>query len=53
MALTIKLYVHGVPMGQKIWGPKDGDVSYIETFYGKTFRVSEQMLVESLSINKF
>lgn len=50
MALTIKLYVHGVPMGQKIWGPKDGDVSYIETFYGKTFRVSEQMLVESLSI---
>lgn len=50
MALTIKLYVHGVPMGQKIWGPKDDVIKYIESFYGKPFPVAQQMIVEALTI---
>lgn len=28
MGLNINLFVHGVPMGQKIWGPKSDDQRY-------------------------
>lgn len=46
MEYNIKLYVHGVPMGQSTWGVENIDSSYIETFYGRKFMVPTHMLVE-------
>ncbi|MBQ0114693.1 MAG: hypothetical protein KBT10_02315 [Bacteroidales bacterium] len=50
MALTINLFVHGVPMGQKIWGCTGDDLKYIETFYGPSYKTAEQMIVEAKSL---
>lgn len=46
MAYNIKLFVHGVPDGQKIWGSPGSDAKYIEAFYGRKSSVSSQMLLE-------
>lgn len=47
MELDFKLYVHGVPMGQKIWGAEAIDSNYIEMFYGRKFTIPTHMLVET------
>lgn len=49
MGLNIKLFVHGVPMGQKIWGPQGDDNRYLASFYGPKWEVPEVMIVETLS----
>ncbi len=46
MGLNISLFVHGVPMGQKIWGPKGDDQRYISSFYGPKWDAPEVMKVE-------
>ncbi|MGM9845614.1 MAG: hypothetical protein ACI30K_05235 [Muribaculaceae bacterium] len=48
MGIDIKLYVHGVPSGQKIWGNPGSDMPYISAFYGlhNQLEASVQMLVE-------
>jgi len=52
MAYDIKLYVHGVPNGQKTWGVPDGDKAYIGTFYGRKADVAAQMYVEVIQIGQ-
>lgn len=49
MGLNINLFVHGVPMGQKIWGPKNDDQSYISSFYGPVWDVPEVMKVDIMN----
>lgn len=51
MGFTIKLIVHGVPMGHKTWGANDADYKYIKTFYGATSQTPERMAVEIQTIN--
>lgn len=46
MEYDIKLYAHGVPDGQDIWGNKDASATYIETFYGRRSNVESQMFIE-------
>lgn len=48
MSIDIKLYVHGVPNGQNIWGNPGTDKPYILAFYGlhNQLEASDQMLVE-------
>lgn len=46
MAYKIKLFVHGVPNGQDIWGDPGSDAKYIEAFYGRQTNVASQMLLE-------
>lgn len=46
MAYNIKLFVHGVPNGQDIWGTPGADVKYIEAFYGRKSNVASQMILE-------
>lgn len=48
MKYDIKLYAHGVPNGQSIWGVANYDSSYIETFYGRKSNVPVQMFVETM-----
>lgn len=50
MELNLSLFVHGVPKGQKIWGPQEDDRLYIESFYGRKTDVSVQLLVETFRI---
>lgn len=45
MAYNIKLFVHGVPNGQDIWGNPGADIKYIEAFYRKS-NVASQMILE-------
>ena len=49
MGLNINIFVHGVPMGQKIWGPKNEDQSYISSFYGPEWDVPEVMKVDIMN----
>lgn len=49
MNLNINLFVHGVPMGQKIWGPKGDDQNYLSSFYGPKWGVPEIMIVEIMT----
>ena len=49
MGLNIKLFVHGVPMGQKIWGSQGDDNRYLSSFYGPKWDVPEVMIVETMS----
>lgn len=42
----IKLFAHGVPKGQSIWGNPKAESLYIESFYGRQSSVSTQMLIE-------
>lgn len=47
----IKLYVHGVPYGQDIWGElRDDDRRYLETFYGRQANAHAQMLLEVMRL---
>ena len=46
MAYKIKLFVHGVPNGQDIWGNPGEDAKYIEAFYGRKSNVPSQMFLE-------
>lgn len=45
-SLNIELIVHGVPHGHKIWNAREDEKRYIATFYGPTYEVDEQMIVE-------
>ncbi len=49
MGLNINLFVHGVPMGQKIWGPKGDDQRYISSFYGPKWDTPEVMKVDVMT----
>lgn len=49
MGLNISLFVHGVPMGQKIWGPAGDDQRYISSFYGPKWDAPEVMKVEVMT----
>lgn len=51
MGFTLKLIVHGVPMGHKTWGATDADYKYIKGFYGASSQVAERLVVEVQSIN--
>lgn len=44
--IKFKLFVHGVPSGQDIWGNPSFDKKYIEAFYGRKSSVASQMFVE-------
>jgi hypothetical protein len=46
MGLNLNLFVHGVPKGQKIWGPQEDDRIYIESIYGRKTNVEVQLLVD-------
>ena len=46
MNLNINLFVHGVPMGQKIWGPKGDDSMFLSSFYGPKWDTPEVMKVD-------
>lgn len=46
MNYDIKLYVHGVPDGQKMWGIGNVDANYIKAFYGRQSNVPVLMFVE-------
>lgn len=46
MDYNIKLFVHGVPNGQDVWGNPGADAKYIEAFYGRKSYVSSQMFLE-------
>lgn len=50
MVYNIKLFVHGVPNGQDIWGNPGADTKYIETFYGRKSNVLSQMFLEVMQI---
>ena len=49
MNLNINLFVHGVPMGQKIWGPKGDDQRYISSFYGPKWDAPEVMKIDVMT----
>ena len=49
MTLNINLFVHGVPMGQKIWGPKGDDQNYIASFYGPNWDAPEVMKIDIMT----
>lgn len=49
MGLNINLFVHGVPMGQKVWGPKGDDERYLSSFYGPKWDVPEVMKVDVMA----
>ncbi len=51
MGFTLKLIVHGVPMGHKTWGADDADYKYIRGFYGPTSQGPERMVAEVETIN--
>ena len=46
MAYNIRLFVHGVPNGQDIWGSLGEDEKYIKAFYGRKSNVPSQMILE-------
>lgn len=49
MGLSISLFVHGVPMGQKIWGPKGDDQRYLSSFYGPKWDTQEVMKIDIMT----
>lgn len=49
MALNINLIVHGIPMGQKIWGKLGDDKQYIQSFYGPKWDAPEVMKVDTIT----
>lgn len=51
MSLNINLFVHGVPMGQKIWGPKGDDHRYISSFYGPKWDAPEVMKIDIMTFD--
>lgn len=51
MGFTLKLIVHGVPLGHKTWGADDADYKYIRGFYGAASQSPERMVAEMETIN--
>lgn len=49
MGLNINLFVHGVPMGQKIWGPKGDDERFMSSFYGPKWDAPELLKVDVMT----
>lgn len=49
MGLNINLFVHGVPMGQKMWGTNGDDQLYLSSFYGLKWEVPEVMKVDVMT----
>ncbi len=49
MSLNINLFVHGVPMGQKIWGLVSEDRPYISSFYGPKWDAPEVMKIDIMT----
>jgi hypothetical protein len=52
MALKLNLFVHGVPKGQKIWGPQEEDRIFLESFYSRRSTEEAQMQVDVMKIGK-
>lgn len=48
---NIKLYAHGVPKGQDIWGTPNAEAQYIEAFYGRQASVPSQMFIELMQFD--
>lgn len=49
MKLQINLFVHGVPRGHKVWGPKEADAQYFGSFYGPKWDLDEVMKVDIMN----
>ena len=52
MALKLNLFVHGVPKGQNIWGPKEDDRTFLESFYSRRSSIETQLQVDVMKIGK-
>jgi len=52
MDLKLNLFVHGVPKGQKIWGPQDEDRNFIESFYSQKSNLSAQLKIDVMKMGK-
>ena len=50
MELKLNLFVHGVPKGQKIWGPQEEDRIFLESFYSRKPSVEAQLQVDVFQI---
>ena len=50
MELKLNLFVHGVPKGQKIWGPQEEDRIFLESFYSRKPSVEAQLQVDIVKI---
>lgn len=50
MALKLDLFVHGVPKGQKIWGPQEEDRIFIESFYSQKSNIDVQLKIDVMKI---
>lgn len=50
MGLNINLFVHGIPMGQAIWGAQGDDQRYCASFYGPSWDAPELMKVEAKNL---
>jgi len=50
MDLKLNLFVHGVPKGQKIWGPQEEDRNFIESFYSQKSDLSAQLKIDVMKI---
>ena len=48
---NIKLYAHGVPNGQDIWGNPGADIQYIEAFYGRRSSIPSQVFLEIMKFD--
>lgn len=52
MDLKLNLFVHGVPKGQKIWGPQEEDRNFIESFYSQKSDLSAQLKIDVMKMGK-
>ncbi len=50
MELKLNLFVHGVPKGQKIWGPQEDDRIFLESFYTRKSNIEAQLQVDVFQI---
>lgn len=50
MEYDFKLFVHGVPDGQDIWGGSGADSKYLELFYGRRSSVASQLILEVMQL---
>lgn len=49
MGLNINLFVHGVPMGQKVWGPDGDDSRYLSSFYNPNWHIPDVMKIDVMT----
>jgi len=52
MALKLNLFVHGAPKGQNIWGPKEEDRTFLESFYSRRSTIETQLQVDVMKMGK-